>query len=58
MKVIFVRTDDQSPAVTVYNNTSKVEQITEDDIVKIRITNTGGTAVFPTTTGEVSILWE
>ena len=59
MRIVFVYTDDNSPAVSSLKNVTKLEEITESSVDKIQATTSGGTVVkFTKSQGQLSVLWE
>ncbi len=59
MRVVFVYTDDNSPAVSSLKNVTDLQEITESNVEKIQATTAGGTVVkFTKSQGQLSVLWE
>lgn len=57
LQVIFVYTTDYAPAVGKLNTASKIEEITENGVKKLRVTYDGGTQTFNEADGKLAILW-
>lgn len=64
MKAVFIYTNNLSPQVDVYNNTTKIEEATVDDVEQINIYHSEGDppviAIEPKvkTDGQLAIFWE
>ena len=59
MRVVFVYTDGNSPAVSSLKNVVSLEEITESDVEKIQATTSSSQVVkFVKSQGQLAVLWE
>jgi hypothetical protein len=58
MRVVFVYTNEYPHAVGELNTVTKIEEITESNVEKLRVTYDGGTQTFNKADGNIAILWD
>jgi len=58
MRVVFVYTNEYPHAVGELNTVTKIEEITESNVEKLRVTYDGGTQTFNKSDGNIAILWD